>query len=219
MLWRSVTRIQPAFRTERLQFFGDADNAYHAVSSVTPNGDRSLGRTVRSMIACNVKVKPRMIDPAEFRAAMRELAAGVAIVTAGSGACRRGMTATAVCSLSATPPALLVCVNRDADCHKTILEYGAFCVNLLGSAGETLASRFAGRTGERGAERFGVGRWGMLSTGAPVLQDAVASFDCILRETVDAGTHSIFIGDVDAVTTGAGNSALVYRGGRFSSVE
>lgn len=172
-----------------------------------------------AMPACNAKVEQTMIDPAEFRAAMRELAAGVAIVTSGSGLRRRGMTATAVCSLSVEPPTLLVCVNRNAECHKTILEYGSFCVNLLGSEDESLASRFAGRTGERGVERFSAGRWGMLSTGAPVLLDAIASFDCTLREAIEAGTHSIFVGDVEAVSVEASRSALVYRAGRFAVVE
>ena len=171
------------------------------------------------MIACKAKVEPTMTDPADFRAAMRELAAGVAIVASGSGHRRRGMTATAVCSLSAEPPALLVCVNRNAECHKTILECGSFCVNLLGSEGEALASRFAGRTGERGVERFSDEHWGVLSTGAPVLLDAIASFDCTLREAIDAGTHSIFVGDVEAVMVEASRSALIYRAGRFAVVE
>lgn len=171
------------------------------------------------MAACKPKISESFVDPAEFRAAMREMAAGVTIVTSGVGVHRRGLTATAVCSLSADPPALLVCVNRDAECHRAILDHGMFCVNVLGASSEALAGRFAGRDGIRGVERFAAGSWGTMATGAPVLQDAVAAFDCSLRESMDGGTHSIFIGQVEAITIGSSQAALIYRAGLFSLVD
>jgi len=171
------------------------------------------------MYATKLKAEAMTIDPIDFRAAMREMAGAVSIIAAGCGSHRRGMTATAVCSLSAQPPALLVCVNKDTECHKAILEHGAFSVNVLGADAEPLANRFAGRDGSRGLERFAAGRWGALSTGAPVLHDAVSVFDCTLRQSFDGGTHSVFIGDVASVATQAGQAALVYRGGRFATVD
>jgi flavin reductase (DIM6/NTAB) family NADH-FMN oxidoreductase RutF len=170
------------------------------------------------MAAVRPKTEDCFVEPAAFRAAMRELAAGVTIVTSGEGVNRRGLTATAVCSLSADPPTLLACINRDAECHRAILDHGMFCVNVLGAGGEGLAARFAGRDGVRGVDRFLRGSWSALATGAPVLEDAVASFDCSLREVLDGGTHSIVIGQVEALAVGASQPALVYRAGLFSHV-
>lgn len=171
------------------------------------------------MLATQRKAEIMSIDPADFRAAMREMAGAVSIIAAGCGSRRRGMTATAVCSLSAQPPTLLVCINKDTECHKAIVEHGAFSVNVLGANAEGLANRFAGREGTRGLERFAAGRWSALATGAPVLEDAVAVFDCTLRQSFDGGTHSVFIGDVSAVSTQGGQAALVYRAGRFAAVD
>ena len=64
-------------------------------------------------------------DPEDFKEGMRQLAAGVTIVTTAVGERRNGLTATAVCSLSAEPPMLLACVNREAGAHDpTLLSRG-----------------------------------------------------------------------------------------------
>ncbi|MBB3771187.1 flavin reductase (DIM6/NTAB) family NADH-FMN oxidoreductase RutF [Angulomicrobium tetraedrale] len=155
-------------------------------------------------------------DSAGFRAAMRELAAGVTIITAGRDGGRRGLTATAVCSVSADPPTLLVCINRSAEGHAAIRESGAFCVNVIAAEHQCLAERFAGRDGARGAERFEHGEWRSLATGAPVLADAVAAFDCQVIQAIDAGTHTVFLGAVTATTVSPQRAALLYRAGAFA---
>src|SRR5690349_10286801 len=113
----------------------------------------------------------QFVEPSLFRLAMRQLASAVTIVTSGSGPCRRGLTATAVCSLSADPPSLLVCINKQTECHEIIRQNGHFCVNALGADDEGLAGRFAGRDGSHGLSRFSAGSWTELVTGAPVLQE------------------------------------------------
>lgn len=154
---------------------------------------------------------------ADFRVAMRELAAGVTIITAGREHGRRGLTATAVCSVSADPPTLLVCINRSAEGHAAITESGSFCVNVIAVEHQRLAERFAGRDGARGAERFEHGEWRALATGAPVLADAIAAFDCKLVQAIDAGTHTVFIGAVTATTVSPQRAALLYRAGSFAA--
>ncbi|MDQ0513227.1 flavin reductase family protein [Ancylobacter amanitiformis] len=160
---------------------------------------------------------PDAAGAADFRAAMRELAAGVTIITAGREDGRRGLTATAVCSVSADPPTLLVCVNRSAEGHAAIRESGAFCVNVIAAEHQCLAERFAGRDGARGAERFEHGEWRALATGAPVLADAVAAFDCQVIQAIDAGTHTVFLGAVTATTVSPQRAALLYRAGTFAA--
>jgi flavin reductase (DIM6/NTAB) family NADH-FMN oxidoreductase RutF len=156
------------------------------------------------------------VDAGEFRAAMRELAAGVTIVTAGTADGRRGLTATAVCSVSADPPTLLVCVNRSTEGHAAIAQSRAFCVNVVGAEQRSLAERFAGRDGTHGAERFAFGRWDRLVTGVPVLGDAVAAFDCRVIEALSWTTHTIFIGAVAATRVSPARPSLIYRAGAFA---
>lgn len=162
------------------------------------------------------KLDTEIVNPSEFRDAMREVATGVSIISSGKLDNARGLTASAFCSLSAEPPAVLVCVNRDSECHRTILETGAFCVNVLRAENETLAHRFAGRGGIKGHDRFLHGNWTTLATGSPVLSEALVAFDCLLRNSIVSDTHSIFIGDVAAISSSAPGQALVYRAGAFS---
>jgi flavin reductase (DIM6/NTAB) family NADH-FMN oxidoreductase RutF len=155
------------------------------------------------------------VDAASFKQGMRLLSAGVTIVTTAIGANRIGLTATAVCSLAAEPATLLACVNREAGAHDPTLQSRVFCVNVLGIDHLELARLFADRT--RVPERFNYGQWGTLKTGAPVLMDALASFDCLLGQTFRAETHTVLIGQVQAVRSSPNQRPLLYANGKFGS--
>jgi flavin reductase (DIM6/NTAB) family NADH-FMN oxidoreductase RutF len=145
---------------------------------------------------------------------MRRLAAGVTIVTTGRAPERFGLTATAVTSVSADPPTLLACVNRDSDSFKPILHNGRFAVNLLGAAHRELAERFGGRFAESGEPRFAVGNWIQGRHDVPLLKDAPACFECELEATHDGASHGIMIGRVLAVRTfGVPQPLLWFEGG------
>lgn len=154
----------------------------------------------------------------DFKRGMRRLVAGVTIVTTIHDGERSGLTATAVTSLSADPPQLLVCVNRTATAHDLIHKGAKLCVNLLDQHHQLLASRFAGADGIHGEGRFDIGQWTALTTGAPVLADSIASFDCIVGETVDSATHTIFICRVVAVAARESGTPLLYESGGYRSV-
>lgn len=158
------------------------------------------------------------VDAAAYKSAMRRLASGVAIVTGTHGGTRGGLTATAVCSLSTDPPQLLVCINRQIAPHDLIRDGAVMGVSLLGTEHRGLAARFAGMTGVSGALRFSEGSWLSLKTGAPLLDDAVAAFDCVIAETIDTATHTVFIGRVVAVRVRAGAAPLLYAEGEFQSL-
>lgn len=161
------------------------------------------------------------VVPADiFKLAMRRMAAGVTIITTCDNGERGGLTATAVCSLSADPPQLLVCVNRSTHAHDVIKRGANLCVNLLARRHKALAARFAGqKKGVMGEDRFHAGRWTTLKTGAPVLDDALASFDCVVRETVESSTHTIFIGQVVDVRLRAEGHPLLYAGGSYAGLQ
>jgi len=144
---------------------------------------------------------------------MRLHAGAVTLVAAGEKPFRAGMTATAVCSVSDSPPTLLVCVNRTAKIRAIIQSVRCFAVSLLAEHHTALANRFAGREGVDGEERFLAGSWTTLSTGCPVLDDALAAIDCKLVEIKEIATHTIFIGSVEAIRIGEGRPLVYYLAG------
>lgn len=156
------------------------------------------------------------IDAAAFKKGMRHLAASVTLITTRHNNLRGGLTATAVCSVSADPPQILVCVNKTASAHDPIGEAGLFCVNILSPQHRKIAERFAGMDGVEGDERFhDLGEWSNLTTGAPVLQGCPVSFDCKLVTKLSAGTHTIYIGQIVDIALDAAAVPLVYADGNF----
>ncbi|WP_174802929.1 flavin reductase family protein [Martelella limonii] len=157
------------------------------------------------------------MESAPFRDGMRRLAGGVTIITSIDAEGRRcGITATAVCSLSADPPALIACVNRETSIAAVVEQRGVFAVNVLATAQQAVAETFAGRTGHAREERFSVGDWIEAATGAPVLAGAAVSFDCRLAELHCFATHMILIGSVvETRCATAGTPPLIYGDGAF----
>lgn len=148
---------------------------------------------------------------AEFKAAMRHFPTGVTVVTSVRDGEPRGVTVTAFASVSADPPLVLICINREARSYLYISASKVFCVNLLAGDQRVLAERFASRLRENQFE--GVS-YETGVTGAAVLRDAVAHFDCEVAEEHHAGSHSIFIGRVLSCTSRSG-SPLGYYNGNF----
>lgn len=138
----------------------------------------------------------------------------VCVVTTEHDGKRYGFTATAVSSVSAEPPRLLVCVNKRGFTHDRILEAGRFCVNVLSESQDQIAMVFAAAV-DKATDRFKAGRWGVLETGAPALDGAAAVFDCVLGEVSDQSTHSLMFGDVVSARGRAGVDTLLYGGRRF----
>lgn len=158
------------------------------------------------------------IDRLAFREAMSHLPAAVYVVTSDGPAGRRGVTVTSACSVSDEPPMLLVCLNNKSPDNERFVRNGCFAVNLLAERHQPLSRAFSGEGRLSPAERFGKGEWDMLVTGAPTLCDAIASFDCRLRETQVVATHRILFGEVVGLRTGHDDAPLLYRGRGYTSL-
>lgn len=154
-------------------------------------------------------------DPASFKLGMRRLASGVCLVTTRHEGGDYGFVASAVTSVAADPPTLLVCINRGATTHDLLLRSGLFCVNVLERGHEELARRFS-RPEDRHLRFAGHG-WIRLASGAPVLDDALAAFDCSVERTVPVATHTIVIGHVLATRATGPVEPLIYIDGRFTA--
>lgn len=171
----------------------------------------------------NALPRPLVMDPAvpaaDFRDAMRHLAGGVSVVTAGRGRDITGMTVTSVTSLSVDPPTLIVSINRDASSFPLIQRLGTFCVNVLNADQLDIAERFAGKGGLKGAARFAGSDWSSSLSGAPLLVDALAALDCEVEEIVERHSHGIVIGRVREIRRAARNAALAYWHGQYVAID
>ncbi|MGA4844422.1 flavin reductase family protein [Streptomyces sp. G45] len=157
-------------------------------------------------------------DPAHLRRAFGAFATGITVVTAG-GPAPRGMTANSFTTVSLDPPLVLVCVNREAVMHQVLTEAGHFGVSLLGAGQESVARHFADRSRPAGLGQFTEGTWrpGPV-TGAPLLADALAHFECAPWRQYDGGDHTVFLGEVLAMRRRGGRDALLYVDGRFRAL-
>jgi len=194
-------------------------------TAVSTNGGRSAavaGVAAMSQKSVSTIVLPGVdidVDIDSFRAAMHELAAGVAIVTVGKDRDITGFTATSILSLSAYPPRLLVCVDQGSASWLALHRHPHFGVNILRDQESTLANRFAGRDGLTGAARYAGARWATMLTGTPILENALAALDCEVEEMIPRYDRSIVIGRVLAASICPGPFPLVYWQGNYHPLD
>ncbi len=150
------------------------------------------------------------VEKQAYREAMARLGAAVNVITTDGPGGRAGFTASAVCSVTDTPPTLLVCANRTNDSYPAMKANAVLCVNTLASAHEELSPVFAGMTDHTMEARFDGATWHTLLTGAPVLDGALVAFDCRIEQIVEVGTHDVFICSVEAVEVGTVHEGLIY---------
>jgi flavin reductase len=127
-----------------------------------------------------------------------------------------GFAATAVCSVTDSPPTLLVCLNRSSSAYPAVSANQVLCVNTIGHAHEELSRLFGGKTPV--LERFQAATWSALETGSPVLDTAIVSFDCRVKTIADGGTHDILICEVVAIQENEGGHALIYIDRKYHAV-
>ena len=138
------------------------------------------------------------ISSESFRDVLRHFPSGVTIVTIKSPASEvvHGLTVSAFASVSPDPPLILVSIDHRATAYELLETAGAsFAVNILGHDQMELSNRFAWLKDE---DRFAVGEWDTAVTGAPILKDALAWLDCTVYSRFAAGSHTIYIGEVQA---------------------
>lgn len=132
----------------------------------------------------------------QYRDALRHFPAGVTIVTIRSAGEIHGLTVSACASVSPEPPLVAAIIDQRHNASPLLERPDAvFAVNILGEEQTELSNRFAWVKDE---DRFLAGRWGTAVTGAPVLLDALAWLDCRIHSRQPAGTHTIYVGEVEA---------------------
>lgn len=152
------------------------------------------------------------ISDDKFKELMRKIASSVAVITTCHDGHRHGMTATAVCSVSANPPAILIAVNRSARSHALISAGRAYNVNILADHQREVSGLFSSKE----SDPFAHVPYHDGDNGLPVIDGAVASLECRIALEIDFGTHTIFVGNVTAGSVSAGNP-LIYQEGAYKS--
>lgn len=134
---------------------------------------------------------------AGFRKAMGDFATGVAVVTLPPQTEPLGVTLDGFASVSADPPLVLICLNRNTAAHDrlTSADCTAYCVNILADTQQDLAKHFAG------IESFSKDPFETKSTivgptGAPAFEGSLAYLDCRVRTQIPAGEHTIWVARV-----------------------
>lgn len=142
---------------------------------------------------------PPAVDPEAFKAAMRVLASGVVMVTARKGDRLWGLTISACCSISASPPQVLISLAETASCLPAILETGHFGLSILRAGQRPLAELGAVPGGRKEVDAFCESPDGATT----MVAGALAHLDCAVQRTFVVSDHTLIVGTVEhAVAAG-----------------
>lgn len=156
------------------------------------------------------------VAPSLFRQVLAGLAAGVSVVTTvDEQGLPRGLTTTAVTSVSSDPPLLLVCVGYASRTLPALRTSGRFAVNVIHASAGEVAERFASKA----EDKFAGIAWRPGRYGCPLLHGAALAWaECRVDREVDAGDHVVLIGLIEDGGAADGEHApLTYYRRRFGT--
>ncbi len=144
-----------------------------------------------------------------FRRACAQFPTGVAVLTTrASDGTPHGLTVNAFCSLSLTPPLVLVAIDRVCSILDTFEKSGHFAINFLSLDQRNLSIRFS----ELPEGRFSGVPWSPGAEGAPLIEGTIGSIECRTKNIIDAGDHRALIGEVVAASVADGDPLVFFRG-------
>lgn len=150
-------------------------------------------------------------DDASTNAALDALSYGLYVVSAASGGKLNGQTANSVFQLTAVPPQIAVCLNKQTLTHEYLLAGGAFTVSILCQNQIQTVKKFGYQSGRK-ADKFADTPYLPGRNGCPIIADSLGYLEAEILpdKTVDVGTHTLFVAKVTAGRTLAGRQALTY---------
>lgn len=151
-------------------------------------------------------------DQRTLRDALGSFATGVTVVTCVDDDGRPfGLTVNSFTSVSLDPPLLLVCISRRARCASALAKAPNFAVNVLQTGQQPASIRFS----TKDQDRFGTTPWSVGETGAPLLMESLAVFECERHALYDGGDHDILLGRVVRASFDAKLDPLLFFRGRY----
>jgi flavin reductase (DIM6/NTAB) family NADH-FMN oxidoreductase RutF len=149
------------------------------------------------------------IDPELLRRGMRQWASGVTVVSSMNAGERHGMTVNSFTSISLEPPLVLISIEQGRRTHEMIVASQLFGITLLCVEQQEISDRFAGRIAENKDRFEGLNTY-TLKSGVSFISGGLAGLDCRVISSIDAGDHTLFIGDVVDIFIDSGRRPLLY---------
>jgi flavin reductase (DIM6/NTAB) family NADH-FMN oxidoreductase RutF len=171
-------------------------------------------------VAARLDEPGRLDDAARrrLREMMARFATGVSVIAARHGPLLAGMTANAIATISIDPPLMMASVNRKSETHIAVIGSHAFAVSVLTAEQQPLAECFAQPITAEKLKRFCDAPWHEAETGSPILEGALAYFDCRLVAQHDGGDHTIFIGEIAAAGYREDAEPLLWFASRYRRI-
>ena len=150
-----------------------------------------------------------------LRSMMGRFGTGVTVVAARHGPLLAGMTANGIASISIDPPLMMASIGQQSETHRAMVGSHAFAVSVLAEDQQSLAECFAQPTTASKLTRFCDAEWHEAETGSPILEGAIAYFDCRLTDRYPGGDHTIFVGEIVAAGYREDAAPLLWFGSRY----
>jgi flavin reductase (DIM6/NTAB) family NADH-FMN oxidoreductase RutF len=156
-------------------------------------------------------------DARDYRHALGQYPTGITVITArGPDGRKIGLTANSFTSVSLDPPLISWCPSKKASDLLELENAAYFAVNVLAADQHHLSSQFATPAQEAQDKFEGVAITEGIG-GLPLIEGAVAHFQCHTVRWVDAGDHAIVLGEVEQYDIDGGEP-LVFHSGRYRVV-
>jgi flavin reductase (DIM6/NTAB) family NADH-FMN oxidoreductase RutF len=152
------------------------------------------------------------VTPQAFRQTLGRFASGITVVTTLQDNDVRGITVSAFLSVSLEPPLVLVSIDKKAHSHERMMNVEHYGVSILSEGQEAISNHFAGRAPEIMPEFETLHNF-------PVIKGAVAQLVCKTVQKIDAGDHTLFIGQIEELTWQEDMRPLVYFHGKYQKIE
>jgi len=159
-------------------------------------------------LTMTTELSPSSMAQQRFRNAMAQLAAAVHVVTTDGRSGKAGFAASAVCSVTDSPPTLLICLNRGSSAWQATLDNARVCINTLSGEQQAISMLFGGKTAM--AERFASVEWLTREGKAPALSGAAMSIDCRIVNSTTVGSHDVLFCEVEEIINNQAGSSLLY---------
>jgi flavin reductase (DIM6/NTAB) family NADH-FMN oxidoreductase RutF len=126
-----------------------------------------------------------------------KMPSGLYVLGSRAGERRNGMTINWVTQVSFDPKLVAVAIERTAYTHELVVDGGAFTVNFVAQEDRAIVRKFTKPVDvDLGARTLNGFAYHDAITGAPILDQAVAYVDCEVRQQVEVGSHSLFVGEI-----------------------
>ena len=158
---------------------------------------------------------PVPFDEGELRDVLGRFATGVAVVTTcGVDAVPVGLTVNSFASVSLAPPEVLWSINSGAPSRSAFEQHGAFAVNVMPEDDQERVLQFA----RPNSDRFAGVPWRRGWRDVPILNNAIATLECDIKDMILCGDHHIVVGSVKSIDSREGNPLVFFRG-QFTTVD